>query len=195
VLTAPDPTQGMVSLTVLDPILPILDPMEGMALLTIPGPMLTVLDSIEGMALLTALDQTAGPVEVGYLLVSGSTEDDLDLCVNYHVGTAGWSRGTATSSETSKLPTSRTTPNLKEKSSGPAMTRSPPDDNDCCALTSASNGSSPNRNLLSRIPSNGSRNQGRPPALGSAEERHLNLCPMASYYVPVMAGPLAKDKS
>src|SRR6266566_8785403 len=30
---------------------------------------------------------------------------------------------------------------------------------------------------------------------GSAEERHLNLCPMASYYVLAAASPLAKDES
>jgi hypothetical protein len=33
------------------------------------------------------------------------------------------------------------------------------------------------------------------PALGSAEEWHLNLCPVVSYYVLAAAGPLAKDES
>jgi hypothetical protein len=153
-------------LTALDPMLTALDPTEpeGMALLKALDPMLT------------AVDPTAGPVEVGLL----SMQDDLNPCANYHIGAADRSRVTATSSETSKLPTSRTTP--KETSPRPTATRSPSDNYGRWASTG------------SRM-STSSLKHGRLPALGLAEERHLNLCPMASYYVLAVAGPLAREES
>jgi hypothetical protein len=155
---APGLAEGVV-LTALDPMLTALDPTGGMALLKALDPMLT------------ALDPTAGPVEVGLL----SMQD-----ANYQIGAADRSRVTATSSETSKLPTSRTTP--KETSPRPAATRSPSDNYGCWASTG------------SRM-STGSLKHGRLPALDLAEERHLNLCPMASYYVLAVAGPLAREES
>jgi len=180
-LMALDPTEGMALLTTLDPMLTAVDPTEGMALLTAPDltegmPTLTALVPTERMAFSTApvptrtdrmaflmaADPTAGTMEVGRLSVPGSTEDDLKMYPNYHVGAADWSRVTATNSETSKLPNSRTTP--KETSSRPTTTRSP---------------------------SNGSRNQSRLSTLGSPEESlgRLLYHSLASYYVLAALGP------
>jgi hypothetical protein len=64
---------------------------------------MTAPDPTEGMPLLTALDPTAGLVEVGRLSVPGPAEDHLNLCSNYRVGAADWSRVTATSLETSEI--------------------------------------------------------------------------------------------
>jgi hypothetical protein len=66
-LTAPDLTEGV-------PMLTALDPTDGMASLMAPDP-----SHPKSMAFLTP-DPAAGSVEVGRLLVPGSTEDDLDLC-------------------------------------------------------------------------------------------------------------------
>ena len=74
------------------------------------------------MAFLTTPDPMTGLVEVDRMSVPGSAEEYLNLCPNYHVGAADWSRGAATSSESSKLPTARTTP--KETSSRPTPSRS-----------------------------------------------------------------------
>ena len=132
------------------------------------------------MAFLTTPDLTAEPVEVGRLLVPGSTEDDLNLCPNHLLGATG-----SMTSET-RILISRTTP--KEISSRPSTSRNPSNKKSRCALN-------PSHSRLSTIPSNRSRNQSCLLTLGSAEEWHLNLCPMASCYVLAAAGPLAKDES
>src|SRR5713101_7932089 len=89
------PADGMALLTALHPadgmsLLTSLHPKDGMAFLRAPDP-------TEGIpvAFLTTPDPKAGPVEVGHPLVPA--EVDLNLCPNYHVGAADWSRVTAMS--------------------------------------------------------------------------------------------------
>jgi hypothetical protein len=190
-------------------VLTALDPTDGMAFLTAPDPS----HPTGGMALLTTPDPTAGPVEVGRLSVPGS-EGDLNLCSNDHVETADWRRVTAMSSETSETrkPTSRTTPKeiYSRRSDDKSYCASASPSNLSCISTCWLNHSrvsaktsnlscistcSLNHSRASTILSNRSRNLRRLSALGSAEERHLNLCSMASYYGLAAAGPLAKDES
>jgi hypothetical protein len=97
---------------------------------------------------------------------------------------ADWSRVTATGSENSKLPTPRTlTKETSNLSNDKSPSASPPNDKRCCP---------------SACPLNGSGNQSRLSAFGSAEE---NLCPRASHFVLAAPGPmashfsLAKDES
>jgi hypothetical protein len=47
--------------------------------------MLMCLNLTESMTSLAPSNPTAGSPEVGRLSVPGSTEDDLNLCPNYHV--------------------------------------------------------------------------------------------------------------
>ena len=149
------------------------------------GPLAAAPDLAEGMFPMIALnstapDPTAWPVEVYHLSVQVSTGDDLNPRQDYHVrlGAADWTRNrvTATSSDTSKLPTSRTTP--RGIYSCRATTRTLSDDKCHC---------------VSMGPSDGSRNQGRLSSLGSAEVGHLNLCPMASYYVLAAGRPQVNE--
>jgi hypothetical protein len=169
-LTALDLTEGVPMLTDLDltegmPMLTALDPTDGRAILTAPDP------NHQCMAFLTTPDLTAEPVEVGRLLVPGSTEDDLNICPNHH----HWHvRATSSMTSETRTPTSRTTP--KETSSRPTTSRSPSNEKSRCASTSSLNHSNlMNHSRLPTIPSNRSRNQSCLSALRSTDEWDLNL--------------------
>lgn len=163
-LTALNPTKGVPILTVPRPtavgrLLTSLNPTKGMPILTAPHPtavgrLLTALNPTKGMPILTALHPTA----VGRLSVLRSTEDDLNLHSNHHVGAT--------------------------------IGRSPSNEKSLCASTS-----SLNHGHLFAGPSNGSWDQCRVSAVGPAQEWHLNLRPMASHYVLVVARPLEKEGS
>jgi len=175
-------------------------------------PTLTALDLTESMAFLTAPDPTAGRVEVP------DKKEHLDLCSYHHVRGPG--RLTATNSWTleTRIPNSGTT--TKDESSRPndrycAPTR--PLNDESRLPTSPLNESrlptrplyesrlptSPlNRNRLPTIPSSrrvwnhvltSSPDQCCLPTHGLAEERHLNLCPLARNHV-LAAGPMATDE-
>jgi hypothetical protein len=91
-LTSLNPTKGMPILTAPHPtavgrLLTALNPTKGMPILTAPHPtavgrLLAALNPTKGMPILTAPHPTA----VGRLSVLRSTEDDLNLHSNYHVG-------------------------------------------------------------------------------------------------------------
>ena len=164
-LTSPDPTDDM-------PMLTALDPTDGMAFLTTPGP-----TKVPRTVFLTTPDSKAGPVEGCRPSVPGSTGDGLNLCP---IGAADSVLVTATGSETSetRIPTSRTT--QKDLSSRLKTSQNPPHEGCRCSTTSPTN--------RSCIPTSlSSLNHSCLSALGSAEEWHLNLCPMASYDVPAAA--------
>jgi hypothetical protein len=159
----------------------VLNPAQSMAFFAAPDLTEAVLNLTESVAM-AAQDPTMPKVGLPV-----PDEGDYKIRLvrpNYHVGAVDWCRVTATSSETLELPPPRTT---TKETSGPSDDKS---------RTSASPSNNPNNHLKRRYPSacpsNGSGNLS---ALGSAQEGHLNLCPMASRYVRAAAGPLAKSES
>jgi hypothetical protein len=183
-LTAPDLTPtAFLTPDLTEAVLPV-NPAESMAFFAAPDLTEAVLNLTESMAI--AVPDPTMLVKVGRP-VPDEGDDKIRLVrPNYHVVAADWGRVTATSSGTSKLPTTKET-------SGPSESS---DDKGC---TSPSPSNKSNNNLKSRYlsasPSNGSGNQRILSALGSAQEAHLNLCPMASRYVLTAAGRLAKSES
>jgi hypothetical protein len=154
-------------LTALDPILTALDPAGSMALLTTQGlkegVVLTALGPTGGMALLTALDPmltAPDPTEGMAMMAALNPMEGLAMLT-------------------------LTAPDPTE---GMAML-TVLDPTDCMAFLTDLNPLERMAFLTAPDPTAGPVEVGRLSVPGSNEERHLNLCPMASFYVPAAAIP------